>query len=142
MNKRILVPLDGSESAEAAIPLAVAICKATVGRLCLLHVGDPSPAGRSQMPSPEQYLARAAESASHDLYESVDTAVIMASEAHVSRSEAAAYIAEYAGEHGYDLIVKSTSGRSGIQRVFAGSVAEALVWVTPCPVLFCRPLRG
>jgi nucleotide-binding universal stress UspA family protein len=139
MYKKILVPLDGSESAEAAIPLAVAICQATVGRLCLVHVDDPGPIGQAQLPSSEKYLDRAAESASNALNESVDTAVIQAREAHTSKSETAAHIAEYAGEHGYDLIVASTSGRSGLQRVFAGSVAEALLWVTPCPVLFCGP---
>ncbi|HEY0304564.1 MAG TPA: universal stress protein, partial [Longimicrobiales bacterium] len=78
MYKKILVPLDGSETAEAAVPLAVAVCKATVGRLCLVHVEDPGPVGRAQLPAPDQYLDRAADAASNDLNESVDTAVIRA----------------------------------------------------------------
>ena len=142
MYKKILVPLDGSESAEAAIALAVAVCKATVGRLCLVHVDDPGPVGQAQLPSAQKYLDRTAESASHDLHESVDTALIPAKDSHTSKSEAAALIAEYAEQNGFDLIVASTSGRSGLSRVFAGSVAEALLWATPCPVLFCRPKPG
>ena len=142
MYKKILVPLDGSETAEAAVPLAVAICKATVGRLCLVHVEDPGPVGQAQLPAPAAYLDRAAGAASNDLNESVDTAVVRADLAHVSKSDTAAHIAGYAQEHGFDLIVTSTSGRRGLKRVFAGSVAEALLWVTPCPVLFCRPRPG
>lgn len=142
MYDKILVPLDGSESAEAAIPLAVAIGKATVARICLVHVEDPGPVGRAQLPAPDKYLDRAAAAASNDLNESIDTAVIRADHTHASKSDTAAHIARYSNEHGYQLIVTSTSGRSGLKRVFAGSVAEALLWVTACPVLFCRPQPG
>ncbi len=143
MYKKILVPLDGSELAEAAVPLAIAISKAAVARLCLVHVRDSGPIGRAQMPAPDKYLDQLADGASNDLHESVDTAVIHPDDdAHVSKKNAALHIAKYAKEHGYDLIVTSTAGRGGLKRVVLGSVAEALLRVTPCPVLFCRPQPG
>jgi nucleotide-binding universal stress UspA family protein len=143
MYKNILVPLDGSELAEAAIGLATAIAKATVARLCLAHVQDSSPIARAQLPDPASYLARMAEAPSAELLESVDVAVIHPDNgAYLCRKETAAHIAAHAQKHGFDLIVVSTRGHSGIRRVFEGSVAEALLRASPCPVLFCGPRPG
>ena len=143
MYEKILVPLDGSELAEAAVPLALAVARATAGRLSLIHIADPGPVGRAQMPAPEQYLARVASAASDELNESIDTAVLSAGDSgDASKRVTAAQVASYAKENAFGLIVLSTSGRGGLKRVFAGSVAEALLWVTPCPVLFCRPHKG
>jgi nucleotide-binding universal stress UspA family protein len=136
----ILVPLDGSELAESVIPLAAAIAKATAARLRLVHVEDSGPIGRAQMPDAAKYLDRMTEALSADLLESVDTAVIPLGGAALTRRDTAALISKYAEQHASDLIVMSTRGHSGLRRVFEGSVAEALLRVTPCPVLFCpRP---
>jgi nucleotide-binding universal stress UspA family protein len=48
---------------------------------------------------------------------------------------AAAAILDYAKEHDIDLIVMGTHGRRGIDRLLAGSVAEEVVRLSPCPVL-------
>lgn len=44
----------------------------------------------------------------------------------------------YAQEHNVDLIAMSTHGRSGLAHVLMGSVAEAVLHSTPCPVLMVR----
>lgn len=44
-------------------------------------------------------------------------------------------IAEVAEDHGVDLIVISSHGRTGFERVLMGSVAEAIVRHAKCPVL-------
>lgn len=142
MSKKILVPLDGSELAEAAVPLAVAVAKATAARLCLVHIQQAGPVGRAQMPAAGEYLDGIAEGAAGDLNESVDTAVLRDDDGHMSKHDMAVRIAKYAGERAYDLIVLSTRGHGGLKRVFEGSVAEALLRVTPCPVLFCGPRVG
>jgi nucleotide-binding universal stress UspA family protein len=143
MYKKILVAVDGSELAEAAVSLAIAVGKATAARLCLVHVEDSGPMGRARMPAPAKYLDDLARTAANDLYESVDTAVLRpGDDSHVSKGDTAAIISKYAGEHSYDLIVVSTRGHSGLKRVFEGSLAEELLRVTPCPVLFCRPSSG
>ena len=116
MYEKILVPLDGSELAEAAVPLAVAVAKATAGRLSLIHIADPGPIGRAQMPAPEQYLARVASAASDDLNESVDTAVLPAGDSgDASKRVTAAHVAGFAREKEFGLIVLSTSGRGGMR---------------------------
>lgn len=44
-----------------------------------------------------------------------------------------------AGAIGADLIVMGTHGRTGLERVFLGSVAERVLRAAPCPVLAVRP---
>lgn len=41
-------------------------------------------------------------------------------------------------EHRYDLVVMGTHGRTGLSRLFLGSVAEHVVRAAPCPVLIVR----
>lgn len=47
-------------------------------------------------------------------------------------------ILEYAADHGADLIVMGTQGRTGLDRVVAGSVTERVVRHSPIPVLTVR----
>jgi universal stress protein A len=48
-------------------------------------------------------------------------------------------IVRYARKQDIDLIVLSTHGRSGLDHVIMGSVAENVVRTAPCPVLTVRP---
>ena len=52
---------------------------------------------------------------------------------------AALGIVKYAQHEKIDLIVLGTHGRSGLARVFLGSVAEAVVRTAPCQVLTIGP---
>ena len=47
-------------------------------------------------------------------------------------------IAKYAAEHGCDLIVMATHGRTGLAHMLLGSTAEQVVRHAPCPVLTIR----
>ena len=47
-------------------------------------------------------------------------------------------IVRVAREHDADLIVMGTHGRTGVQHVLLGSVAEKVVRLAPCPVLTVR----
>lgn len=53
----------------------------------------------------------------------------------ITEGNAAHAIVEYAREHSIDIIVMNTHGRTGIQHVLLGSVAERVVRTAPCPVL-------
>ena len=57
----------------------------------------------------------------------------------VSVGQAASEIVKYAGREKIDLIVLGTHGRSGLARVFMGSVAEAVLRTAPCQVLTIGP---
>jgi nucleotide-binding universal stress UspA family protein len=51
-------------------------------------------------------------------------------------------IARAAARERADVIVIGTHGRSGLERVFVGSVAARVIGTAPCPVLTVRPRRG
>jgi nucleotide-binding universal stress UspA family protein len=51
-------------------------------------------------------------------------------------------IVRVAQERGADLIVMATHGRTGLQHVLLGSVAEKVVRLAPCPVLTVRYKRA
>lgn len=47
-----------------------------------------------------------------------------------------------AGDEKADMLAIGTHGRSGLNRLLMGSVAERVVRVAPCPVLTVRPRNG
>lgn len=47
-------------------------------------------------------------------------------------------ISKFVAMHQIDLVVSATHGRSGLKRVFLGSVTERLMRILPCPVLIVR----
>ena len=47
-------------------------------------------------------------------------------------------IVQRVGDREHDLIVMGTTGRTGVKRVFLGSVAENVVRLATCPVLTVR----
>ena len=48
-------------------------------------------------------------------------------------------LAKVAEDRGIDMIIMGTHGRSGLDRLFFGSVANELVKIAPCPVMTVRP---
>jgi nucleotide-binding universal stress UspA family protein len=54
----------------------------------------------------------------------------------------AAEIVHYAREAGIDLIVMGTHGRTGLERLLMGSVAEKVMREAPCSVLVVKLPRG
>ena len=47
-------------------------------------------------------------------------------------------IIDYAAEHGIDLVVIATHGRTGLEHLIFGSTAERVIRECPCPVLTIR----
>jgi nucleotide-binding universal stress UspA family protein len=56
----------------------------------------------------------------------------------VATGDPANAIVQAAQDLGVDLIVMATHGRTGLQHVFLGSVAEKVIRHAPCPVLAIR----
>jgi nucleotide-binding universal stress UspA family protein len=133
MLKKILVPLDGSETAEAILPLVQALAAPLNAEVTLLRV--QSGAGTlSHVTERETYEASAYLKV-HALafHEQGITAH------HVIRTgNAAAEIVDYATVNKMDLIAMSTHGRSGLSRAVMGSVAEHVVRHTTAPVLLVK----
>lgn len=144
MFKRVLVPLDGSELSEQALPIAARIARASQSSLLLLRVVD--------MPSRVGIVAR---EPSVFLLEILEAELALAS-AYLARiagtkelagiqkgiavfcGQAASSIPDIAQEQQCDLIVMNSHGVTGIARWAMGSVARKVVRHSSIPVLVLR----
>ncbi len=143
MYQRILVPLDGSKLAEQALPYATELCKGSVEVILFQVVHLPLPLAAPDaslavpVPAPDELLQEAKNYLEGIAEKLRGEGVSVRTDA-VERDVVADAIVEYAAEHGVDLIVMTTHGRSGISRLIFGSVAESVVRHAPCPVLLVR----
>jgi len=142
--RRILVPLDFSLTSLRALKLAVALAKRCGARLLLLNVVEPNPYPTGMegavLVTPDATLARYArrqltQVARRFIPKSVRTNSL------IVRGRAADGIVETAEEKGADLIVLSTHGHTGLDRLLMGSTAEQVVRSAKCPVFVVRKAR-
>ena len=124
--RRVLVPLDGSPLAEAALPSAVDLARALEAELVLFHAAESDAVSDEIL----EYLEGAAAPLRSD-----GSAV----RARSLVGPPAATILRMAREEGAQAIAMATHGRGGLGRVIAGSVATAVVRDAPAPVLAFRP---
>ena len=119
--KEILLPTDFSAVSEAAMKVATELARETEARLHLVHVVPPA----TDPSLGSEQLTRLGRLFGKDLV--VEVALLS--------GRAAREIAKYARDKSIDLIVISTHGRTGVSRALLGSVAEAVVRLSPCFVL-------
>lgn len=144
MFKRILIPLDGSQFAEGALPHARMLAECGGGEIELLrvavhpssyvYVSDPAALADlydSDRAHCEDYLNKVAGQVRDASHVKVTTAVL--------EGIVADAVLDYAEDTDADLIVMSTHGRSGMERWLLGSVAEKVVRGAKMPVLLVRP---
>jgi len=159
---RILVPLDGSPLAEAALVPTVHLCATLAapgrGSLHLIHVLQPLPeiAGRrdakrlaeihEQMYSEMQAYMQAItqhirETVANQLHLAVTSSIIL----HPDTADALLQVAEHGDLvedkekfNGYDAIAMATHGRGGPQRWVMGSMTERILNSTKLPLLVVR----
>jgi nucleotide-binding universal stress UspA family protein len=141
--ERVLIPLDGSELAEAILPFAERFAGPLDAEVCLLRVVEPLTAipglGTGGVVGPEALALREAEARGY-----------LAEMAHrlegrglrvrtvVGVGVPELTILEVATAEKADLIAMSTHGRRGLRRAVFGSVAEAVLRSAAVPVLMIR----
>jgi nucleotide-binding universal stress UspA family protein len=134
---KILVPLDGSRTAEAAIPIASRLAHEPKSSLVLLAVASVH---ISQEPAPaEPEIAPIQEACSY--LETAKAHLMADAEGVVTKvwsGPAAAAIIKAAQTYGVDMIVMTTRGRTGRERGMFGSVADAVLRNAPMPVVVLR----
>jgi nucleotide-binding universal stress UspA family protein len=145
MYKRVLVPLDGSATAERGLREAMGLCAGQQTKLLLLHVVDDYPllietssmTGYDEMMKAlRQYgleVLANARKACEDASIHCETLL-----REVTGERVSDIIIDQAGQHACDLIVMGTHGRRGLQRLTLGSQAEAVARASPVPVLLVR----
>jgi nucleotide-binding universal stress UspA family protein len=136
---KVLVPLDGSRLAEAAIPMAVDLVKnKPAATLVLLRAAEASRLSGVEPVKEQIRVVREAE----NYLASVAAGLVRRGAKQVKTSvwygPAAPAIVEAAEFWGVDVIVMSTHGRSGIGRLILGSVAESVLRGTRTPILLVR----
>lgn len=141
----ILVPLDGSSAAEAALPYAEAVATAMGASLRLFGVVEPEDTGRPIW-SVEVGERADREQAQHAALLQTLTDVAAAlrergfvAEVTVARGDPADEIVAAADERMAAMVVMATHGRGGIDRLLVGSVADKVMRMCTRPVLLVRP---
>jgi nucleotide-binding universal stress UspA family protein len=138
---RILVPLDGSELAEAALADAFDLA-AGEGTVLLVRATEAHVLPGRDPIQPQIDAVADAESYMTALKGKLERRNLRNVETHVWYGPAAASIIDAAKAHKADLIVMSTHGRSGIGRLVCGSVAESVLRGTTVPILLRRPAEA
>lgn len=136
----ILAPVDFSEHSELALRHAVGLSQEFGAEMHLLHVIEEITYPDFYYPAPVTGEQMATE-IEHRVNERLEQAVGRIAEAgvsasvHVTQGRPAPGIAEFADNHGADLIVVGTHGLTGVKRALLGSVAEGVVRRSVSPVL-------
>lgn len=134
--QRILVPLDGSDLAERALPVAVRLARAGGGQLTLLLV-LPDADARAEGGDDGDLVGQAMQAYLEQVAKRLGEERI-AITCTVARGDPASTIVEEARSAGAGLVVMGTHGLGGLGRWVYGSVAEAVLRTTPVPVLLLR----
>jgi nucleotide-binding universal stress UspA family protein len=143
--RNIIVPLDGSALAEAAIPAAVALARAVRGRLILVCVvpeaGDRviGAAGMGVYVGDDRAQRVADERDYLDRMQSQLAAEAVQVKTLVIRGQAATEIAAAARMYAATAVVMATHGHTGVSRTIVGSVAGQVLHACNCPVMLIRP---
>ncbi len=150
--ERLLVPLDGSELSQGVLPSVEELARRLSAEVCFVRVVPltPDPIEMEMMSLANGNVGL--------LYEEIDAAD-QAARAQLARlasdwqargitatwevlhGEAGPEIVEFARSRAVDLIAMSTHGRSGLDRLILGSVAERVVLDSGLPVIVIRPVE-
>jgi nucleotide-binding universal stress UspA family protein len=144
MFRKILVPLDGSDFAEQALPLATSIARQSGAALQLVRAHSPVAmlSTESEFVVDQRLDAKIQENETAYLDEVVNKLrrIVPIEIDHVLvNSFAADALYEQAIAASADLVVMATHGRNGFSRFWLGSVADALIRRLPMPILLIRP---
>lgn len=134
MIERVLVPLDGSETAETVLPHLRRLLLTHPAEVVVLQVVTPPvPEFHFSIPGQAGTAAKYLRKKVFDLLqEGVRARGVL------REGFAADKICEVAREEGVSLIAMATHGRSGFSRALLGSVSESVLRESPAPVLLAR----
>jgi nucleotide-binding universal stress UspA family protein len=139
--ERILVPLDGSDLAEAALETALElVSEQPSALLVLLRAAEaPAPAAADRMEERAR-LVREAETYLNGVAAGLREGGISRVKTCVWCGPAAPTIVEAAESEQASLIVMTSHGRGGLGRMIFGSVVESVLRGTRTPILVVRDI--
>lgn len=135
--KKVLFPTDMSDLSLAGLKQAAQLTRDEGATLHIVHVEEPAPAfGEGAL-----YMGMA-ETVREQLRARLDEVhpdLPVKCQRELLSGDPATAICDYAREHGMDVILMTSHGRTGLSRLFMGSVAEEVVRQAPCPVIVLKP---
>ena len=133
--EKILVAVDGSAFADAAVDQAISLGGICNSQIFLIGVVDLFPEQMAVAPA-------LVEKMSEEVRQHLDRAKQKFDKANMSceaivrmGGQPHEFIIQEAKERKIDLILMGTHGRSGLKRVLLGSVAQNVIGHAPCPVM-------
>ena len=142
MFKKLLVPLDHSPLAEEAIGPAAAIARKSNAGLDIVLVHQPVPyAGFSDIPWYGELWKEDLKYVESIATELEAGSGIMTTFS-VPKGDVVEEICNRAVEVDADLVVMTSHGRTGLSRVWLGSVADGVLRAAKAPVLMLRPIES
>lgn len=144
MYRKILVPMDGSETATMGLQEAIKLAKGGATLKAIHVINDLILVNTAYAPQIvyDQLMEAHRVSGTKILQNAKATARASGVELQVELLDTvggpADQIVEHAGKWGADLIVMGTHGRRGLRRLALGSDAEMVLRASAVPVLFVR----
>jgi len=145
MYDNILVPTDGSETAESAVDHAIDLASKYDATIHALYVVDVDATNyslgteqidrirRGDLDEMTEVTEEAEEATGYVVDRAADHGLTV--EEHVTAGQPARAIRTFVEDNDIDLVVMGSHGRSGLSRVILGSVAEKVLRRTRLPVL-------
>jgi nucleotide-binding universal stress UspA family protein len=143
MFKKILVPVDGSDSSIEAAKIGANLAAINGGNLTLLYVVRLVQYGFEGIELPEPTVAKPAVEYGNAMLarireeiESPEAKLV------VAVGHPAHTICAKADEGKYDLIIMGSRGMGGLSGSLVGSISQRVSEMVHCPILLCRLPKG
>lgn len=134
MFKKVLLPLDGSDLAEAVLPYGEELARKLGGELILLHVCEPSHQLACTMHS--RYMEKTAEIVQARLDKSGGKKAKVRAE--VIKGDFTKEICNYIDENEIRLLVMVAHGFTSLKAKLMGSITDKVFRLVSCPTLLVR----
>jgi nucleotide-binding universal stress UspA family protein len=137
--QKILIPTDGSESIKAAVEKGLELAKMCGGKVTAFYVLDQSVYSNMPMDAAVINVYETLEKegkCAMDYIKEKGKELGVEVEEKIMEGIPYSSILKVSGD--YDIIVMSTLGRTGMNKVLMGSVAEKVIEGSNCPVMIVR----
>lgn len=136
MLERIVVPLDGSLTAESVLPHVRRVLHRTDSEIILVRAVVPAPVENSALLA--EAALGAARDYAHGVQERLDREGVRV-RSEVRLGSATGVILDVVDDRKATMIAMATHGATGLKRLLLGSIAEAVFRKSPVPVFVVRP---
>ena len=139
-NNTVVIPFDFSEQSTKAVDAAIEMAEESTS-IHVIHVIDPTPIMISMdpaLPVPASYDQGRYEQSLREMKKRFGDGKYGSLTVHCAIGDPGTVIVDYAKTVRANLIIMPSHGRTGLNRLLMGSVAERVLRLANCPVLVMR----